>query len=203
MIASSANTPSGPKLCLSIAALWLLGPRAAAEPATFEIDPEHVTVAFLVDHVGYAKVLGRFGTVQGSYRFDEQTGALTDVVVTVETRSVDTSHDERDKHLQSGDFLDSRHFPEMTFTAASARRTGERTFAVDGELELLGKTRPLTLTATWNKSEPRPFGRDDYVMGVSARGMLNRGDFGMSYGLDNGWVGGDVEIIVELEAVRQ
>ena len=33
--------------------------------------------------------------------------------------------------------------------------------------------------------------------------MLERGDFGMTYGLDNGWVGDDVEILVELEARRE
>ena len=49
-ILSSANRLSGPRLCLSFAALSLLGTLASAEPATFELDPEHVTVAFLVDH---------------------------------------------------------------------------------------------------------------------------------------------------------
>jgi polyisoprenoid-binding protein YceI len=90
----------------------------------------------------------------------------------------------------------------MTFTAASARRTGERTFLVSGELTLLGKRRPLTLDATLNKSAPYPFGDRAEVMGVSARGTLKRSDFGMTYGVADDLVGDEVEILIELEARR-
>jgi polyisoprenoid-binding protein YceI len=176
---------------------------AAAEPADYDIDPEHVTVAFLVAHMGYAKVLGQFREVKGSYRFDEATGELTDVDVVIATASVLTNHDARDEHLRSDDFLDVRDFPEMRFRAAGARRTGERTYEVDGHLELLGKSQPLMLTATWNKSADYPFGARAYVMGVSARAAIARSAFGMRYGVDNGWVGDDVEIIVEFEARKR
>ena len=176
---------------------------AAAAPADYEIDPEHVTVAFLVEHVGYAKVLGQFLVVEGSYRFDEATGELADVEVVVATESLTTHHEERDRHLRSGDFLAAREFPEIRFTGATARRTGERTYEIEGRLELLGETRPVTLAATWNKSAEYPFGGSGYVMGVSARATLARSDFGMTYGVDNGWVGDEVEVIIELEASRR
>jgi polyisoprenoid-binding protein YceI len=91
----------------------------------------------------------------------------------------------------------------MRFTADGARRTGERTFEIVGRLELLGRSEPLTLSATWNKSETYPIGRAAYVMGVSARGNLQRSAFGMDYAVDNGWVGDEVEIIVEFEARRR
>jgi polyisoprenoid-binding protein YceI len=176
---------------------------AAAEPADYELDPEHLVTAFLVEHIGYAKVLGQFLEVEGSYRFDEATGELSNVDIVVATSSVSTHHDERDVHLRSDDFLDANAFPQMRFTAVTARRTGERTYEVAGELELRGQSRPLTLIATWNKSEAYPFGGSPYVMGVSARGTLKRSAFGMSYAVDNGWVGDDVEIIVEFEARRR
>jgi polyisoprenoid-binding protein YceI len=156
-----------------------------------------------VEHIGYAKVLGFFREGGGSYRFDEQTGALSDVVIEVETESVFTSHDRRDQHLRSADFLDTRRFPTMTFTTTSARRTGEQTFEVEGSLEMLGVSGPLTLSASWNKSAEYPIGDRQYVMGVSARGTLQRSDFGMTYGVENGWVGDTVEIIIEFEACRR
>jgi polyisoprenoid-binding protein YceI len=40
-------------------------------------------------------------------------------------------------------------------------------------------------------------------MGVSGRGSFKRSDFGMSYAVDNGWVGDEIELIIELEAIRQ
>jgi polyisoprenoid-binding protein YceI len=181
----------------------LAAPLARAEPAEYVLDPEHVTVGFLTAHIGYAKVLGQFLEIEGVYHFDEDSGELSNVAVTVNTASVITNHDDRDRHLRSDDFLDVRAFPTMRFTADGARRTGERTFEIAGRLELLGRSEPLTLSATWNKSETYPIGGAAYVMGVSARGSLRRSAFGMNYAVENGWVGDDVEIIVEFEARRR
>ncbi|MCZ7563835.1 MAG: YceI family protein [Burkholderiales bacterium] len=47
------------------------------------------------------------------------------------------------------------------------------------------------------------FGGKPYVMGVSARGSFKRSAFGMTYGVDNGWVGDEVHLIVEFEARRR
>jgi polyisoprenoid-binding protein YceI len=158
-----------------------------AEPARYEIDPEHLSIGFLVDHIGYARTLGMFRKAEGAFRFDEQTGELTNLKVVVDTASVFSNHKKRDEHLRS---------------------TGERTFVIPGQLELLGKTRPMTLEATWNKSAEYPFGGGllggkPYVMGVSAQGRILRSEFGMSYAVDNGWVGDEVELIIEFEARRQ
>ena len=62
------------------------------------------------------------------------------------------------------------------------------------------------MQATWNKSAASPLGgflSKPYVMGVSARGSFRRSAYGMSYGVANGWVGDEVALIIEFEAVRQ
>ena len=188
---------------LSLAMLLLLAPAAwRAEPARYELDPEHISMGFLVDHLGYAKVLGLFRAVRGSYRFDEANGALSEVRIEVDTQSVFTNHAKRDQHLKSADFLNASEFPRMVFTAEQAQRTGERSFRIDGQLELLGRKQPLVLEATWNKSGVSPIDKD-YRMGVSARGSFKRSSYGMNYGVDNAWVGDEVPLIVEFEAKRQ
>ncbi len=181
---------------------------ANAEPVEYRIDPDHLSVGFLVDHIGYAATLGMFRKAEGSFRFDEQTGVMTDLRVVVDTASVFTNHKKRDDHLRAADFLNSREFPEMVFTAAEARPVDERRYQVAGQLELLGKSRPLTLQAVWNKSAEYPFGSGmfsgkPYVMGVSARGSFRRSAYGMNYAVDNGWVGDEVRLIIEFEAIRQ
>lgn len=192
------------KFCLSgaVMASALVARAAAAEPARYELDPAHTTIAFLVEHAGYAKTLGQFLRATGSYTFDDAAGLVSDVRVVVETASVDTHHEARDRHLASRDFLNSESHPEMVFTAASARRTSESTFVVTGELSLLGTRRPLTLDATLNKSAPYPFGDRAEAMGVSARGTLKRSEFGMTYGVADDLVGDEVEIVIEFEARR-
>jgi polyisoprenoid-binding protein YceI len=193
-------------VCLVATSPWILSSPAHAQTARYELDPEHTTVAFLVDHIGYAKVLGMFRAVQGSYRFDEAAVALSEVRIEVDTASVFSNLRSRDDHLKGPDFLNSGQFPKMVFTSKGAQRTGERSFDIAGELELLGKKQPLTLQATWNKSAVSPlgpFGRKPYVMGVSARGSFKRSAFGMNYAVANGWVGDDIPLIIEFEAIRK
>ena len=183
----------------------LASPPASAQAARFEIDPEHLSIGFLVHHIGYAKVLGMFRAGKGSYSYDEKTGALTDIRIEVETASVYTNHRERDDHLKGPDFLNSREFPRMIFTAVAGKRTAEKAFEIDGQLEVIGKALPMKLAATINKLSQYELGtfRKPYVMGVSARGSFKRSPYGMTYGIDNGWVGDDVEMIIEFEARRR
>ena len=193
-------------LPLALSAQLLAFAPAQAQAAKYELDPDHISIGFLVDHIGYAKVLGMFRSARGSYRFDEATATLSEVRIEVETASVFSNQRKRDEHLKGPDFLNSGEFPRMVFTATSAKRTSERQFEIQGQLELLGKSQPLTLQATWNKSAESPLGgplRKPYVMGVSARGSFKRSAYGMSYGVGNGWVGDEVPLIIEFEAVRQ
>jgi polyisoprenoid-binding protein YceI len=184
--------------------LALLAVAAHAQPARYDIDPEHFSVGFLVEHIGYARVLGLFEKASGSYTFDEAAAALSDVRIVIESASIHTAHRRRDQHLRSADFLNASEYPQMIYTATAARRTGDRTFEIDGQLQLLGRTQPVQLRATWNKSARYELpGTRAYVMGVSARGTFRRSAFGMKYGVDNGWVGDDVELILEFEARRQ
>lgn len=174
---------------------------AAAQRYT--LDSAHTTVAFLVEHVGYAKTLGYFSDVSGSFSYDQETGQLSDVAISVKTASVQTDDKARDKHVRSKDFLNTGNHPEMTFTAAEATvpDTGETELV--GELQLLGKTLPLSLSVVLNKAEKYPFGHKKFTLGVSGRGELQRSDYGMDYGVANALVGDTIELIIETEANRQ
>jgi len=189
-------------LCATLFSLMALTSPVRAEPARYELDPNHITVAFMVDHLGYAKVLGMFRAARGSYSFDEATATLSNLRVEVDTQSVFSNYARRDQHLKSAGFLSASEFPRMVFTAANAKRTGDRTFEIPGQLELLGKPQALTLTATWNKSGPSPIDKV-YTMGVSARGSFKRSSYGMNYGVSNEWVGDEIPLIIEFEAQRK
>lgn len=175
---------------------------AQAEPRRFVLDPEHLVIDFSVMHIGYARVRGQFLAAQGSFVFDEATRALSDLVVTVDPGSVFTNHQERDGHIRGRDFLAADSHPEIRFVMTRAVAQTETTGQIEGDLTIRGVTRPATLEVTLNKIGPYPFG-SNYVVGVSARGTIQRSAFGMTYALDNGWVGDDIEITIEAEAIRQ
>lgn len=175
---------------------------AQAAPATYKIDPDHAAIAFMVDHIGYAKVLGQFLTTEGEFVFDEETRELGSVSVTVDTASVFTNHDARDDHVRSKDFLDAKTNPAITFTADGGTIKGDRTGQVTGDLTIRGVTKPVTLDVVWNKSDVYPFGHKKHTLGVSARGTIKRSDFDMTYA-QGGIVGDEVELIIEIEAIQQ
>lgn len=187
---------------LTLFATLLITAPLVAEPRRYEIDPEHLTIGFLVEHVGFAKVFGRFRDAAGHFTFDEETGTLSDVRVVVQTASVFSNVDARDQHLKSEDFLDVESHPTLVFEADRAVLEDRKT-ELDGRLTLLGIEKPLTLSVTWNKSGVSPLPGDPYVAGFSARGSFLRSDYGMTYGVADGLVGDEVELIIELEAQRQ
>ncbi|WP_179380782.1 YceI family protein [Jannaschia marina] len=182
--------------------LLCAAPAALAEPARYELDPAHTTIAFLVDHIGYAKTLGLFAETSGSFTYDMETQELSDVQVSVVTASVETLNDARDEHVRNADFLNVEAHPEMVFAAEGGTPTGETTGTVEGALTLLGETHPLTLEVTLNKAEAYPFGHQRFTLGLTARGSLMRSDWGMDYGVANGLVGDEVTLIIETEAMR-
>jgi polyisoprenoid-binding protein YceI len=176
---------------------------ARAVPARYVLDPNHMSIGFLISHVGFEKVLGMFREAQGTFLFDEQKSAVDAIDVMIKTASVFTNHDERDEHLRKPDFLWAEKYPEITFRGTSAEQTGPRTGKVSGDLTIRGVSRPVVLDVVWNKSGQYPFGDMHYAAGISARTTIKRSDFGMTYAVGSGLVGDEVEIILEFEGIRQ
>lgn len=174
-----------------------------AAPAEYTIDPDHFSVGFLVEHIGYAKILGMFLKAEGNFIFDEEAVSLSKFNIVIQTKSVFTNHKKRDNHLRGIDFLNAKEFPEMTFEGTSSEQIGERIGQLHGLLTILGKSLPLSLDVTWNKSGVYPFGHKKHTIGISARGSFQRSSYDMNYAVGNGLVGDKVELIIELEAIRQ
>jgi polyisoprenoid-binding protein YceI len=181
----------------------LVAAPAAAEPIEWKIDPEHTTIAFLVEHIGYARLLGQFTEVEGSFTYDPEAQSLGQVDVTIDAASVWTDNERRDNHVRDDDFLNVDEHPEITFTAEGGEVTGENTGTVTGDLTILGQTRPVTLDVTLNKDAPYPFGHEKRTLGISVRGTVVRSEYGMDYAVANGLVGDEVDLLIEFEAIAQ
>lgn len=190
------------RIQLLTAALAALPVAAQAEMARYELDPSHTAIYFTIDHVGYAKTLGIFPGVEGSFQYDTETQELRDVTVTIDAASVDTFHDGRNEHVRDADFLDVSNHPEITFTANGGTANSDTEGTVQGELTILGETQPVTLNVTLNKADAYPFGHERFVLGLSMDTSIQRSNFGMTYGVENGLVGDTIDINIETEAMR-
>ncbi|QCN98307.1 polyisoprenoid-binding protein (plasmid) [Azospirillum argentinense] len=183
----------------ALSALVALPLAAQAAPVAYKLDPAHTAVVFIVDHLGFAKAMGRFNTVAGELSFDKDAADKSSLSVTIDTTSVDTNHAKRDEHLKSPDFFNAKEFPKMTFKSTKIEKTGDKTGKLHGDLTLLGVTKPVVLDVSFNKDGVSPASKMDTV-GFSARGTIKRSDFGMKYGVPN--IGDDIQIIIESEAVK-
>jgi polyisoprenoid-binding protein YceI len=190
-------------LALTAAVGLAAGQPAKAEPRQYKMDPEHFAIVFMVHHLGLADTVGMFREASGSFTYDAQAQTISDVEITVQTDSVDTNHEARDEHLRGTDFLNAKEYPTMTFTADEAEVTGEKTGKIHGELTLLGETHPLTLDVEFEGARKYPFGDGHYAIGVSARGTLERSQYGMTYAVEDDIVGDEVHLIIEFEGIRQ
>ena len=175
-----------------------------ASEEEYIIDKSHFSIGFLVEHVGYAKTLGMFRDIDGSYIHDVKNKKINDINIIINTDSVFTNDEKRDEHLKSPDFLHVDKYPEMVFKATDIKINNDETI-INGNLTLLGITRPLVLTGRINKIGKYPFGGiiKPYVMGISAKGTIKRSDHAMMYAIKDNLVGDEIELIIEFEARRQ
>src|SRR5512146_215667 len=176
---------------------------AHAEPARWDVDPDHWTIEFRVAHMVVSKTSGRFMDYTGFIDMDAEAGTVKAIEATIKTASVNTNHEKRDAHLRNPDFFDVEKYSTMTYKLKSYKKTAEGYQAV-GELTLRGVTKDITLAGTFNGVAKDPWGNTR--AGFNAEGRVNRKDFGMVWSktLDGGgFVDGDeVYIKLDIECIK-
>ncbi|MCK6396013.1 YceI family protein [Zoogloea sp.] len=197
------NPLSPRRLMAAALGLALASGTCQADPQRYVIDPDHFSIGFKVEHIGYASILGLFLKARGEFVYDEDTRQLVSGKVHVAADSVFSNHAGRDNHIRESDFLNAREFPEIVFQATRYTPTGAGSGKLDGELTLLGQTRPVSLDVRLNKAAPYPFAHRRHTLGLSASTTLLRSQWGMRYGVDAGLVGDAVRLDFEFEAARQ
>jgi polyisoprenoid-binding protein YceI len=177
--------------------------RAAME--RYNVDPDHTIIGFSVAHMVVSRTTGRFTDYSGFIEMDPETKTVKAIEAEIKTASVNTNHAKRDTHLKSPDFFHVEKFPVMTWKMKSYEKKGDK-YVAKGDLTLLGVTKEIVLTGTFNGVVPKdPWGNTR--AGFTAEGKINRQDFGMKWSkaLDNGGlvVGDDVDIRLEIEVIKQ
>ncbi len=166
----------------------------AVQAADYEIDPTHSFVEFKIQHLGYSWMYGRFNGVTGSFKYDAGKPADSAVEVTVDTKTIDTNHAERDKHLRSGDFLAVDKFPKATFK--STGYTGDANGGkLTGILTVHGVEKPVEIDLKKIGEGQDPWG--GYRAGFVGTYTMTRKDFGIEYDLGPASASLDLEIGIE------
>jgi polyisoprenoid-binding protein YceI len=179
---------------------------ALARGSSWQIDPAHSHVEFAVKHLMISSVKGAFGDVQGTVSVDDSDARTVLVNVTIQVASIDTRQEQRDAHLRSADFFDAIRFPTITFRSRMAKGSHpDSEFRLVGDLTIRDVTREVILDVSTEGHLTDPWGAER--AGFSARGKIDRTDFGLTWNqaLETGGVlvGNEVKISVEVELIRQ
>lgn len=194
------------KTRLALAALLCTPLLAMSAPETYPLDPTHTYPSFYVEHWGLSMMHGRFDKTSGKFTFDRaaKTGSTE---LTIDTASLTTGDNvkgnrpqSRDDHLRSADFFNVKEFPTMTFKSTKVTFSGDLPSAVEGNLTLLGVTKPVSLTFERFKCGQNPFSKKDRC-GGNAVGKFKRSDFGMKYAVPA--VGDEITLNIEFEGDKE
>lgn len=189
------------KKSLMVLALGSVGlmsvPAMAAE---YEIDTKgaHASINFAVQHLGYSWLVGRFDNFSGDFSYDPAKVQDSKISVTIDTKSVNSNHAERDKHLRSADFLNVDKFPEAKFVSTKIVKDGDD-FDIVGDLTLNGVTKSITIEVDKIGEGKDPWG--GHRVGFEGETEINMRDFNIK--MDLGPASQVVKLELHVEGVKK
>lgn len=169
---------------------------AHAAPVKYEIEPSHTYPSFAAPHLGISWWRGKFNSTKGTVMLDKAGKAGT-VDIVIDAKSLDFGHDKMNGHAMGADFFNVEKFPEITYSGKLVF-TGDVPTAVDGQLTLMGVTKPVKLDIASFKCITHPMIKRE-VCGADASGSFNRADFGMTKYADGD--AGMVKLAIQVEAL--
>lgn len=187
---------AGTAMIVAVVGFGLHSAQAQNADKTFEVDAVHSAVLFGARHVGAGYTYGRFNEMAGQFTL----GANPSFELTIQAGSLDTGNEKRDGHLRGPDFFNARQFPTITFKSTAAEQKGE-VWHVTGDLTMLGKTKQITIPVDV-LTDSASF-RGKTLGAVHSEFTIQRSDFGMTWGVDNGVVSDQIKLTVALEGVQQ
>jgi len=142
----------------------------------FELDKGHSYIEFSVGYLGMMQQRGQFEQFDAAMVYDESNPYGTSMTININTASINTNHNFRDKHLKSPDFFDVDKYPMIRFESSEISKDNSE-LKISGELTLHGNTKsveiPLSTTGILIDWEGKK------RIGFEGEFQLNRKDFGI------------------------
>ncbi len=159
----------------------------------------HASIQFKISHLGYSWMWGRFNDFDGTFSYDEKNKGDSKINVTVNTKSVDSNHAERDKHLRSDDFLDVTKFPDAKFVSTSYVEGSDGKATLKGNLTLHGVTKEIEVKTAYIGGGKDPWG--GFRRGFEGQTRIALKDFGITKNL--GPASAELDLIFSFEGIKQ
>jgi polyisoprenoid-binding protein YceI len=171
---------------------------ALAAPTTYAIDSDHTHPAFEFPHMGLSWWRGLFGKTTGTITLDRAAKTGT-VDIVVDTSTIEFAHKAMNEHAVGEKWFNVAKYPTATYKGA-IKFSGDTPSSLDGQLTLMGVTKPVPLKIVHFKCIDHPYYKRE-ACGAEAEGELHRGDFGLTKGADGEM--GKVKLRISVEALKQ
>lgn len=174
---------------------------SAVNAAEYVIDTKgaHAFVNFKIKHLGYSWLHGRFNTFDGEFNYVAEKPNASQIMVNIDTTSLDSNHAERDKHLRGKDFLNVDKYPTATFKSTNITFNNDDSGKVTGDFTLHGVTKSITFEIDKIGEGQDPWG--GYRVGFEGETSLKLSDYGINYNL--GPASTHVDIGLFIEGIRK
>ena len=185
---------------LAVAALAALVAVPAVAQETYVIDPVHSQPQWVATHIGFSSQHGSFGKATGKIVLDRvaRTGSID---VLIDATSIRTYDERLDKVVKGERFFNVEKFPTLTFKSTSLTFDGDKLVGADGELTMVGVTKPVSLKVANFTCGEQAFNKKP-MCGAEATATIKRSEWGMTDGLKLGNPGDDIKLILPVEAYR-
>jgi len=166
--------------------------------------PPESDLRFSLRHLLFTQMIGRVTRWKATAAIDLEQPERSWVDVVVDAASFDTGDAERDQHIGSVEFLETRLHPEIRYrsTAVTALPGGNR-WLVTGDLTIRQVTLPATVEL---ESDDRGSWDADRII-LKGHAVINRQDFGLRWNQDldrqGVVVGNEVELTMRIVARRE
>ncbi len=163
----------------------------------FTLDPDHATLMWKLNHLGFSTFVGRFNEFDASLDFDPENVGNSSLEVVINTTSLDINNAEFAEELKGSNWFDTEIFPQAVYRTTSLLESNDNSFVFGGELTLLGVTAPVNLNVDFHGGG-RNFLTRSNTMGFSADATFQRSVFGLDRFTSFG-VGDDIDLEIHVE----
>ncbi|MDG2420419.1 MAG: YceI family protein [Gammaproteobacteria bacterium] len=164
----------------------------------YVLDPNHASLIWKLNHLGFSTFLGSFNDFEASLDFDPEDIENASLEVVIDTSSLDVDIPDFEEELKGDNWFDVAVYPQAVFrTTRFVESIDEDSFIYEGDLTLLGTTAPVTLEVNFHGGG-RNFLTRSYTVGFSGSATFNRSDFGLDRFTSFG-VGDEIELEIHVE----
>ncbi|HEX5370641.1 MAG TPA: YceI family protein [Dehalococcoidia bacterium] len=146
----------------------------------WEVDLAHTQVAFAIRHLGVSMIRGNMHVSSANLELDEAHPESTSLRATIDVNTLNTRDPSRDGHLKTADFFNVAQYPNIEFATTKVAPGKGDEFEVNGNLTILGVTKPVTLKGKYAGPVDDPVS-GKRKLGFEMEGDIRQGDWGIDW----------------------